>query len=114
MEYEILLEIGVSKEVIRVTKDNFETVIKSKLQATVSEDFYIRPYDFGPAKNTYILQRWSSQWDSFIDFNKGGDIDDGDKFKLSEYEGNEVSIVFLDESGRRKLGFEILRIYNFN
>ena len=85
MEYEILLEIGVSKEVIRVTKDNFEIVIKSKLQATVSEDFYIRPYDFGPAKNTYILHRWSSQWDSFIDFNKDDDIDDGDKFKLSEY-----------------------------
>ena len=55
MEYEILLEIGVSKEVIRVTKDNFETVIKSKLQATVSEDFYIRPYDFGPAKTTYMV-----------------------------------------------------------
>ena len=63
------------------------------------------------------LQRqliWSSQWDSFIDFNKGDDIDYGDNFKLSEYKGNEVSIVFLDESGRRKLGFEILRIYNFN
>ena len=52
--------------------------------------------------------------DSFIDFNKGDDIDDSDKFKLSEYKGNEVSIVFLDESGRRKLGFEILRIYIFN
>ena len=114
MEYEILLEIGVSKEVIRVSKDNFEIVIKSKLQATVSEDFYLRPYDFGPAKNTYILQRWSSQWNSFIDFNKDDDIDDGDKFKLSEYTGYEVSIVFLDESGRRKLGFEILRRYNFN
>ena len=103
MEYEILLEICVSKEVIRVAKDNFETVIKSKLQATVSEHFDVRPYDFGPAKNTYILQRWCSQWDSY------DDIDDGDKYKLSEYKGYEVRIVFLDESGRRKLGFYILR-----
>ena len=48
---------------IQVTKEF--SVIKSKLQATVSEDFYLRPCDFGIAKKHFILQRWSSQWDSF-------------------------------------------------
>ena len=67
MDYEVLLEIGVSKEIIRVTKEKLEGTVKSKLSGAVCGGPYLQPYNCVPkTKNTYILQRWSTQWDTFF------------------------------------------------
>ena len=90
MDYEVLLEIGVSKEIIRVTKENLEGTVLSKLSGAVCGGPYLRPYDCVPS--TYILQRWSTQWDTFVDFNKDDDLKDGDKLRVSECKDQEVHI----------------------
>ena len=46
-------------------------------------------------KNTYILQRWSTQWDTFVDFNKDDDLKDGDKFGVSECKDQEVYMWYI-------------------
>ena len=96
MDYEVLLEIGVSKEIIRVTKENLEGTVKSKLSGAVCGGPYLRPYDCVPkTKNTYILQRWSTQWDTFVDFNKDDDLKDGDKFRVSECKDQVVYMWYM-------------------
>ena len=57
MVYEVLLEIGVSKEIIRVTKENLEGTVKSKLSCAVCGGPYLRPYDCVPKTKTHISFR---------------------------------------------------------
>ena len=58
MDYEVLLEIGVSKEIIRVTKENLEGTVKSKLSGAVCGGPYLRPYNCVPkTKKTHISFR---------------------------------------------------------
>ena len=79
MDYEVLLEIGVSKEIIRVRKENLEGTVKSKPSGAVCGGPYLRPYNCVPkTKNTYILKRWSTQWNTFVDFNKDDDLKDAE------------------------------------
>ena len=93
---EILLEIGKSKEVLEVTKDSLETIIKSRLPGTSSSGGpHLLPYDCDVprTKGTYILQKWSSQWDCFVDSNK--EVSGGDKLRVVECDCLEVTVTIL-------------------
>ena len=78
MDYEVLLEIGVSKEIIRVTKKNLEGTVKSKLSGAVCGGPYLRPYDCVQTKKHIYPSEWSTQWDTLVDFNKDDDLKDGE------------------------------------
>ena len=91
-EFQILLEIGKSKEVLTVKKDTLEAAIRSKLPGTSDSNPYLLPYDCDVprTKGTFILQKWSSQWECFIDSNK--EMSDGDRLKIVECDCYEVGV----------------------
>ena len=76
-----------------MTNENLEATVKSKL-SEVCENATLCPYDPGSTNNTFILQKWSSQWNAFIDFSLDDDVENGDKLKVSEYKTLEVSALF--------------------
>ena len=88
---DVLLEIGKSKEVLKVKKDTLEATVKSRLPGTSSSGGpYLLPYDCDVprTKGTFILQKWSSQWECFVDSDK--EVSGGDRLKVVECDCQEV------------------------
>lgn len=89
---EVLLEIGQSKEIVKVSKDTLEATVKSRLPGTSSGTGpYLLPYDCdaSKAKGTYILQKWSSRWECFVNYKD--ELTDGERLKVVECDSLEVS-----------------------
>ncbi len=79
---EVLLEIGESKQVLKVSVNTIEAVVKSKLPGS-STGPYLLPFDSVPkTRGTFILQKWSDRWGCFVDFDK--EVAEGDKLKVAE------------------------------
>ena len=91
MMVEVLLEIGASKEVIKVTKDSLEVSIKGKLPGrSCDAGPYLIPFDrdMPRTKGTFILQKWSPKWECYTD--SDGEVAEGDRFKVVECNSQEV------------------------
>ncbi len=81
---EVLVEIGMSKEVLKATKETLEASIKSRLPSGSSSGPYLLPYDSEKVMGTYILQKWSSRWQTFVNSDK--EIAEGDRFRVVEHD----------------------------
>ena len=99
---EVLLEIGQSKEVLRVAEDTLEATVKCRLPGTSSETGpFLLPYDCDAprTKGTFILQKWSPSWECFVNYKDK--LTDGERLKVVECD-SEVS--HTDSRGQKRRG----------
>ena len=87
-----MLEIGLSKEPVRVTKDTLERVVKERLPSGSGAAPLLLPYD---KEATFLLQKWSPRWQAFVDFSSAEEIFEGDRLKIVE-KSQEVRFFFFD------------------
>ena len=91
---EVLLEIGQSKEVLRVAEDTLEATVKCRLPGTSSETGpFLLPYDCDAprTKGTFILQKWSPSWEYFVNYKDK--LTDGERLKVVECDSDTDSTV---------------------
>ncbi len=76
------LEVAEKESITRVVTDELRRVGKSRAQVfTASEDLPSMGGG-GQKPDIYLLQRWSSQWDCYVDVSHCNEVTDGDKLAV--------------------------------
>ena len=81
---ELLFELGNSRQVLKIEKEDLGSFIRSNLPSTSSHSPGLIPFDDCPrVKGNFIMQKWSQQWKCFVDVEKD-EIFDGDRITVVE------------------------------
>ena len=86
-DWELLLEVEQSRTVIKVPPKS-ENVLKAVNEAAARVNpkaVVVLDNTCTEAENTssyFVLQRWSTKWNSFVDVKKSSDVNNHDKLKL--------------------------------
>ena len=84
---EVLFEFKGSKRKISMqTSDSLQSAIQREV-GELGHDIFVAPINGVPApscstKSTFILQKWSAKFETFVDVTDERDFHDGDRFTL--------------------------------
>lgn len=87
-DFDVLLEIDGSKRVLRVNADTVLVSVESEL-GKLGKDISLLPLGAGKeelegrTKPTYVLQRWVTRFESFVDVTDKSQVCDGDRLTVT-------------------------------
>ena len=77
-EFAVLMEVGKSRRQVIVTRNSIFEQLHQELRKLDPQISLLQRDDTG----TFILQRWSEKWSTYVDVQREEDVSDGDKLQV--------------------------------